>query len=409
MLTEFLLNKCGIQEARLSFYIQWINKYSWLCRKYDCEISLLEFQKNLLGKYEDWQIEQACHAVKLFLYHKTHYKENDSLSNQQDTYTHDWDRIIREYRDMLRLRHRSIHTEKSYLRWLKDFRFFLHDTDPSKLAEVHVKDFLTYLSTEKGVSVSTQNQAFNALLFLFRFVLNLKIEGLESVVRSTKPVRLPVVLNKNEISSILKHLAPPYSIMASLIYGGGLRINECLSLRVKDIDFDTCSIRVNSGKGNKDRITLLPSSLVDVLREHLSDTKGLYESDRKNQNPGVKVPDSLLRKYAGIDCEWSWFWVFPSRNLCNDPYTKRKCRFHAHPSSLQRAFHNALKISRIPKKASVHTLRHSFATHLLESGYDIRTIQELLGHSSLQTTMIYTHIAGRNKLGVVSPADKLQP
>jgi site-specific recombinase XerD len=173
------------------------------------------------------------------------------------------------------------------------------------------------------------------------------------------------------------------------------------------LDFDKQTVRIVNGKGQKDRITLLPDSILMSLKEHLKSIESVYQNNLAKNKPGVKVPESLLRKYTGIDKEWSWFWVFPSNTICIDPYSGKMCRFHQHPSSLQRAFHNTLKLSHITKKASVHTLRHSFATHLLESGYDIRTIQELLGHSSLQTTMIYTHVAGKNRLGVISPADKL--
>ncbi|MBB6481993.1 integrase [Spirochaeta isovalerica] len=194
--------------------------------------------------------------------------------------------------------------------------------------------------------------------------------------------------------------------MCSLIYGGGLRLEECLSLRLKDLDLEKGIITVVMGKGNKDRQTMLPASVQDSLKKHLASVKALYNKDRINDNPGVQIPVSLKRKYPNADKEWGWYWVFPSNSLCKDPYSMNLCRYHRHPSSLQKTFKEALRMSGVPKKASVHTLRHSFATHLLEAGYDIRTIQELLGHSSLQTTMIYTHVAGKNKLGIISPMDR---
>lgn len=405
---KYLLEKGRVNPKKIPYYLQWVHKYQNYCRNNSSESSIWNFQKTLIDKYLDWQIEQAADAVKHYLYFQNHYGNSKEDSSREPVKVFNWSNEIKTFREVLGLKHRSFQTEKSYLRWLDSFRVFLKNKSASDLNETDFKSFLTYLAVEKGVSSSTQNQAFNALLFFFKYVLDIEINNLECAVRSKMPARLPVVLSKEEINSIFQYLNPLYRLMSSIIYGGGLRINECLSLRIKDLDLEKQTILIVNGKGQKDRMTLLPDSLIPGLKEHLKSVHKVYTDDLANNNPGVKVPDSLLRKYTGIDKEWGWFWVFPSNSLCIDPYSGKTCRFHQHPSSLQRAFHTALKRGDVVKKASVHTLRHSFATHLLESGYDIRTIQELLGHSSLQTTMIYTHVAGKNRMGVISPVDRLK-
>lgn len=405
---NYLLEKGRVASKKIPFYLQWVHKYQNFIRENGADNSIWAFQKTLISQCEDWQIDQAADAVKQYLYFQDHYCIKEQVITTEPEAVSDWSKDIKTFREVLRLKHRSFQTEKAYLRWIESYRIFLKEKPSSHLNEKDFKAFLTYLAVEKAVSSSTQSQAFNALLFFYRYVLDIEINNLECAVRSKVPARLPVVLSLVEINRIFQHLNPLYKLMASIIYGSGLRINECLSLRVKDLDFEKQAVFIVNGKGQKDRMTLLPQTIIPGLKEHLKSVNGIYSSDKDKNNPGVKVPDSLLRKYTGIDKEWGWFWVFPSQSLCLDPYTGKQIRYHQHPSSLQRAFHNALKLSQVTKKASVHTLRHSFATHLLESGYDIRTIQELLGHSSLQTTMIYTHVAGKNRMGVISPADRLK-
>jgi integron integrase len=268
--------------------------------------------------------------------------------------------------------------------------------------------FLTHLAVEKmekRIAKATQSQAFNALLFLFRNVLGQDLDISSMAVRAKQSRRLPVVLSRQEVTALLAQLDGVYRLMARLIYGCGLRLNECLALRVKDVDFAQGCLIVRAGKGDKDRRTVLPESLVEELRRHLQDMRHLYEKDRGNGAPGVALPGALERKYPDAGKEWGWFWVFPARSLSVDPRSQVVRRHHVFPDTLQRQIKNAVRKSGLAKLVSVHTLRHSFATHLLENGYDIRTIQELLGHRNVQTTMIYTHVTSKNRLGVRSPLD----
>ena len=258
---------------------------------------------------------------------------------------------------------------------------------------------------EKRISKATQSQAFNALLFLFRNVLGQDLDISSMAMRARKNPRLPVVLSRQEVTGLLAHFAGVYQLMARLIYGCGLRLNECLSLRVKDVDFAQGCLIARAGKGDKDRRTVLPESLEAPLRQHLLETKKLHDQDRQEKVPGVALPNALERKYPNAGKEWGWFWVFPARSLSVDPRSQVVRRHHVLPNTLQKQMKNAVRQSGLAKQVSVHTLRHSFATHLLENGYDIRTIQELLGHADVKTTMIYTHVASKNRLGVRSPLD----
>lgn len=303
----------------------------------------------------------------------------------------------------LRLRNRSLSTEKTYLYWIRMFCKHLKGSSPYSLDNSHFTDFMTYLAVERKVSASTQNQAFNAILFFYRHVLDKDVGELSGAMRAKYRRRLPVVLTKQEIAQIFEHLKVNHLLMCKLIYGCGLRLKECLNLRVKDIDFAQNCLTVRSGKGDKE--VLLPESLKNSLQKHLEEVHSLYEEDRSDGLPGVYLPNALGRKYPNAGKEWAWQWVFPSPSLSVDPVTKVVRRHHAYPDALQKRFREAVRKAGIIKRATIHTLRHSFATHLLEGGYDIRTIQELLGHVNLQTTMIYTHVARKNKLGVRSPLD----
>ena len=270
-----------------------------------------------------------------------------------------------------------------------------------------VKDFLTYLAVDRKVSSSTQNQAFNAILFCYRHILDVSIDGLDAVIRAPRRRRLPVVLSKQEVIDLFKQLNGGNLLRARVIYGCGLRLQECLNLRIKDLDFKSHRVTVRGGKGDKDRQTLLPEKLIGDLNDHIRHVRTLYNKDQKNRVAGVYLPYALERKYPNAGKEWGWQWIFPSEKLSIDPRSKIVRRHHVHSTNLQRAVKNAAKQVGIIKRVTVHTQRHSFATHLLESGYDIRTIQELLGHSNLRTTMIYTHVAGTNFMGVKSPFDSL--
>ena len=316
-----------------------------------------------------------------------------------------WQQTMDEMVRMLRLKNRSLSTEKTYTSWLRAFYTFLKGRSPHELDSTHVIDFLTHLAAERRVAKSTQNQAFNAVLFFFRHVLNKELKNIHNAVRSTRRRKLPVVLSRQEIFHLFDQMSGLPLLLARLIYGCGLRLTECIRLRVKDIDFERNCLVIRSGKGNKDRMTVLPESLREDLREQLDKTRETYSSDRELDIAGVYLPNALGRKYPKAGKEWPWQWVFPSRSLSVDPRTGKVRRHHIHQNTLQKQIKTAARKSSIVKNVSVHTLRHSFATHLLEKGYDIRTIQELLGHANVQTTMIYTHVAGKNILGVRSPLD----
>jgi integron integrase len=273
--------------------------------------------------------------------------------------------------------------------------------------EQEIARFLSSLATVRRVSASTQNQALNALLFLYREALGKEIGYVNGVIRAKRPTRLPVVLTRQEVRAILALLVGPEWIMGMLLYGAGLRLMECLRLRVKDVDFSRHEIRVRSGKGDKDRVTMLPSSVKEPLRRHFEQVRQEYDADSKSGFAGVPLPNALARKYPNAAKDWGWYWVFPASKLYVDPRSGLTWRYHLHESVLQKAVKEAVKKAGLSKPASCHTFRHSFGTHLLEDGYDIRTIQELLGHKDVSTTMIYTHVLNRGGSGVASPADRL--
>ena len=316
-------------------------------------------------------------------------------------------KLLDQVRNVIRYKHYSIRTEESYIHWIKKFIFFHEKRHPREMEVEEVSQFLTHLAVHDKVASSTQNQAFSAILFLYRHVLKKELGMLENVTRAKRPPRLPVVFNKDEVKSILIQLEGSKWLMANLLYGAGLRLRECLSLRVKDIDFAYKQIVVRDGKGNKDRVTVLPTIIIDNLKRHLQKTKILHERDLKTGFGSVYLPYALERKYKNAGKSWAWQYVFPSSRLSIDPRSGIRRRHHASESILQKAIKKAMLQAGITKHGSCHTLRHSFATHLLETGYDIRTVQELLGHSDVRTTMIYTHVLNRGGKGVQSPGDAL--
>ena len=275
------------------------------------------------------------------------------------------------------------------------------------MAEPEIGRFLSSLATDGHVSASTQNQAFNALLFLYSEVLRKKIELIEGVIRAKRPHRLPVVLTKDEVKKVIDRMSGAPRLMAILLYGAGLRLMECCRLRVKDIDFSRNEIVVRGGKGDKDRHTMLPTAIKDTLFRHMEAARSQHQQDIKKGLGRVALPNALERKYPNAGREWAWQWVFPASNHYTDRVTGEKRRHHLHESVLQKAIKEAVLKAGITKPASPHTFRHSFATHLLEDGYDIRTVQELLGHRDVSTTMVYTHVLNRGGRGVRSPADSL--
>jgi integron integrase len=314
-------------------------------------------------------------------------------------------RLLDRVRQTIRARHYSFRTEKAYLGWIRRFIFFYDKQHPANLGTPEVVRFLEHLATVQHVAASTQNQAFSALLFLYGEVLETKLTGLEHVIRAKRPQRLPVVLSRNEVASVLSRLEGIPQLMASLMYGGGLRLLECAQLRVKDLDLIRGELTVRDGKGRKDRVTVLPMSLIAPLRAHLTRVRLQHESDCAAGLGSVALPDALERKYPSASREWAWQWVFPATRFYDDPSGGVRRRHHLHESLVQKAFKDAVRLSGVTKPATCHSLRHSFATHLLESGYDLRTIQELLGHNDVNTTMIYTHVLNKGGLGVRSPLD----
>ena len=314
-------------------------------------------------------------------------------------------KLLDEVRQAIRRRHYSDRTEKAYTHWIKRYIFFHNKRHPLEMAESEIAQFLSSLATEGRVSASTQNQALNALLFLYHEVLSKKIGLINGVVRAKRPQRLPVVLTKDEVKRVLDRMNGAPRLMGFLLYGAGLRLMECCRLRIKDIDFSRNQIVVRSGKGNKDRYTMLPSAVRDSLIQHLRGVKAQHDEDLKNGLGRVSLPNALDRKYPNAGKEWGWQWVFPATSHYVERSTGEKRRHHLHESVLQRAFKEARLKAGVFQPAGCHSLRHSFATHLLENGYDIRTVQELLGHNDVSTTMVYTHVLNRGGKGVRSPAD----
>jgi integron integrase len=312
---------------------------------------------------------------------------------------------LEEIRKKFRIRHYSPNTEKAYLEWSRRFILYVHGRPGATLGEADVRRFLSHLAVQRHVAASTQNQAFNALLFLFREGLDQPLAGLADTVRARRGRKLPVVFSRDEVKSVFSVMKGTTKLMAQLTYGGGLRLTECLRLRVKDLDFDQRRVFVRSGKGDKDRSTLLPVSLVEPLRAHLARVKELHGRDLAAGTGETRLPDALARKYPNAGREWAWQYVFPSSILSPDREDGKIRRFHCAGSSLQKAVKEAIRKAGIAKHAGVHTLRHSFATHLLEGGTNIREIQELLGHNNVETTMIYTHVMRHNAPAVRSPLD----
>jgi integron integrase len=314
-------------------------------------------------------------------------------------------RLLDQVHAAIRARHFSWRTEKAYTGWIKRFIIFHGKRHPANLGEAEVTMFLSTLATRDRVSSSTQNQALSAIIFLYRVVLGKRLEWLDGVVRAKRTVRLPVVLTRDEVRAILGELRGTPWLMVSLMYGSGLRLLECARLRIKDVDFERHEITVRNGKGGKDRRTMLPVALKGALAAHVERVRRLHERDLRRRLGSVALPDGIERKYPRAAWEWGWQWVFPAARPYQDPRSGRFQRHHLHETVVQRAMKEAVRRTGIAKPASCHTLRHSFATHLLEAGYDIRTIQELLGHSDVSTTMIYTHVLNKGGQGVRSPLD----
>jgi integron integrase len=315
-------------------------------------------------------------------------------------------KLLDQVRDVIRLKHYSIRTERAYIDWIKRFILFHHKRHPNDMGAPEVQAFLTHLAVNQNVAASTQQQALSALLFLYREVLRQELPWMDDITRAKKPKRLPVVLTQEEVRSLIAHLQGDAWLMASLLYGAGLRLMECLRLRVKDVDFGYRQLIVRDGKGQQDRVTMLPQKVIEPLQGHLDKAQALHRQDVAEGFGEVHLPYALARKYPNAGTEWAWQYVFPARRRSVDPRSGKTRRHHVDSKALQRAVKKAVQEANLSKAASCHTLRHSFATHLLEAGYDIRTVQELLGHKDVSTTMIYTHVLQQGGQGVRSPLDR---
>jgi integron integrase len=317
-------------------------------------------------------------------------------------------KLLERLRRAIRLHHYSPRTEQAYVYWVRRLVRFHGMRDPALMGEPEISAFLTDLATRQRVSASTQNQALGAILFLYRDVLGRRLAWLDGVVHAKETERLPIVLTPGEVRAVMGKLSGEHWLVAMLLYGAGLRLREALCLRVKDVDIERREIRLRGGKGNKDRVTVLPDAVRERLEDHLADVRKRHASDLAWGGGEVELPGALDRKLPSAPKEWAWQWVFPATRRFRDDETRAVRRNHLDPSGVQRAFHAAVLASGIAKRATCHTLRHSFATHLLEGGADIRTVQELLGHRDVRTTMIYTHVLNRGGLGVRSPADSFR-
>ena len=316
-------------------------------------------------------------------------------------------RLLDQVREVMRYHHYGLRTEEAYTYWMKDFIFYHNKRHPKDMKKPEIEAYLSHLAVDRNVAVSTQNQAFNALLFLYKQVLDLPFFDDISAIRSKKAPRLPVVLSTNEVSQMFRHMKGETLLMAQMMYGAGLRLNEILRLRVQDIDFEYGYLTIRAGKGDKDRTTLLASAVCEDLKAHLLPVRSLFDADVKQGVANVWLPGALAKKYPNAPKSWEWQYVFPSKTLSKDPETGGIRRHHVNRSNLQKAIRRAKEKAGITKRVTSHTFRHSFATHLLESGTNIRVVQKLMGHADVKTTEIYTHVLKQNLGAVISPLDTL--
>jgi integron integrase len=326
-------------------------------------------------------------------------------TDQPRTYSTKTSPFLNQVHQVLRLKHMSRRTEASYLYYIIDFIRFHDKRHPKEMSAPEIRTYLSHLAIDRNVAASTQNVALSALLFLYRHVLHMDLPDIDNIERARRRKRVPVVFTRSEVETILAELSGVHHLIISLLYGSGMRLSECLSLRVKDVDFSALQITVRDGKGEKDRVTLLPRTLIEPLKKQLEHAKRLHQYDLAEGFGEVEMPHALARKYPKAAKSWGWQYVFPAANRSVDPRSGRVGWHHILEDSIQRAMKKAMQKAGITKHGSCHTLRHSFATHLLENGYDIRTVQELLGHKDVKTTMIYTHVLNRGRLAVRSPLD----
>ncbi|MDP2861512.1 MAG: integron integrase [Desulfobacterales bacterium] len=412
---KYLLEKNLAPAKNVPFYAHWVSRFLDYARRN--EFSALEYQEvAVLGFLDslksenhvlDWQHRQANDSIRLYYFH---YLNKTDARSVKAVASDSLSEIIQETKRLIRLKHYSYSTERTYLQWIERFLEYARQTTKKAITETDASDFknfLSHLALARRVSASTQNQAFNAILFVFRYVLGKEVGNLADTVRAKRGQKLPVVFSVEEVKRLLACMNGKDFLIAGLLYGAGLRLMELALLRVKDIDMDLNTLTVRSGKGDKDRTTILPATVKDQLKNHLIEAKSLYESDLFRGYGEVHLPDALSRKYPNAGKEWAWQYVFPAKNLSVDPRSGRVARHHISDSAIQEVIKKAIRKAGIPKHASVHTLRHSFATHLLMNGVNIREVQELLGHKNVETTMIYTHVLRDMSKAPKSPLDTL--
>ncbi len=328
------------------------------------------------------------------------------MNQPQGTSSPKGKKLLDQYRDLIRTKQYSTRTEKTYIDWVRQYILFHNKRHPKEMGAPEINQFITHLVVDRKASASTQNQAISAILFLYRNLIQTQLDEKSiEFIRPQKGKRVPNVLSKDEARIVINAMTSPYKLMAQIMYGGGLRLMECLRLRVKDIDYANHRILIYDGKGGDDRVTMLPDSIIAPLREHLQRVRQIHNKDLAAGLGDVNLPYALAQKYPTAGKDWIWQYVFPAQTLYTDPQTGKISRHHIHETALQRAIRDAQKIAGITKRVTPHTFRHSFATHLLQAGYDIRTVQELLGHKDVKTTMIYTHVLQRGANAVKSPLD----
>lgn len=419
---KFIVVRKLAAESQIPFYAYWVSKFLRFSntkqdKSLDLRIQMFLDALKKDQKLQDWQFTQADNAVKLYIHHFLSEsggaaKLSPNAQTPPENKFPNEQKVREEIREILRIKHYAYSTERTYIDWFKRFHAYLtgvknKDWEKQGADEADVRDFLSHLAIKQRVSSSTQNQAFNALLFLFREVLKIDLHDLSKTVRAKRGPKLPAVLTQDEVRSLLEDLNGRELLLVHILYGTGMRLMEVARLRVQDIDFGLKSIIVRAGKGDKDRMTVLPDAVKNQFEEHLDATKKIHDQDLAKGFGDVYLPEALDRKYANAAKEWRWQYVFPSATLSVDPRSGKVRRHHISPSSIQKVVADAVRKAGIPKHATVHTLRHSFATHLLMDGVNIREVQELLGHKNVETTMIYTHVLRNMSKAPKSPLDTL--
>lgn len=417
----FLKEHRLVKEHQISYYVEWVRQFSEHCKGKLSNItrdSMAEFIAGLSDRRSiaDWQIRQADDAMNVFVrnylkqVHGINIVENNLKKSVPVNPGRDsWVEVVESTAQYIRLRHYSKNTGETYIGWIKQFAVYLDYKAPILTSSADVKNFLTGLATERHVAASTQNQAFNSLLFLFKYILHRGLEDIGDTPRARRTRKIPTVLSVDQVRKIFSCIDPEHLLIVEVMYGAGLRVSECMELRYQDLDFESGMITIHSGKGDQDRMTLLPKPLAGKLMNLLQKVEATYRQDIKDGYGYVSLPYALARKYPNANRLLEWQWIFQSGTISQDPESGNYGRYHITDTTIQRAFYKAKAKAEIHKKAGVHALRHSFATHMLEKGYDIRAIQELLGHRRVETTMIYTHVTKKRFANIESPIADITP